>query len=194
MGSSPYYARTAGGTYWPKTGGASTRKWAVHSRARVDRRDFIDAKNRGVEQLDKEIVSIRNRCVDPKIVLTGYSLGAWAIDYSLIHRREHWPYIRGIVLYGDPQFYDKDLDFAGLARMWPMEPLNPAPPYEEIADRWLTLCLDKDPVCGRGYPGGNGQLDDAKTCDANPSCEHKKYVEKHKTMEGGEFLASKAFQ
>jgi cutinase len=154
---------------------------------------FINAKNRGVKQLDNEIVSIRNKCSDPKIVLTGYSLGAWIIDYWLIHHQEHWPYIRGIVLYGDPQFIE-DPTIAGLARLLPAEPLNPAPPYKDIMDRWLTLCLDKDPVCGRGYSAPNvQQLWDAAQCDANRDCEHKKYVEKHKTVEGSKFLAQKVF-
>jgi hypothetical protein len=161
------------------------------------------SKDRGVENLESVIRSVLGKCADPKIVLAGYSMGAWVIDEWLHYHREYWPHIRGVVLYGDPQWYRKDGDFVyvGLARQLSTKDVGPYPPDQDYP-AWKSYCLIGDAVCGEGYEllsEKTIQPIAANDCQSeNVPCPHKNYVKdmdgEEWTKRGGEFLASKAFQ
>jgi hypothetical protein len=69
--------------------------------------DLIAAKDSGVIALNEHVRNtVLRECPNPKIVLVGYSLGAWVID-DWLSRRENeilWQHIRAVELYGDPQW------------------------------------------------------------------------------------------
>lgn len=157
-------------------------------------RSMVDAENRGVQNLDRAILAAVHRCRGQRIVLAGYSMGAWIIDDWLTRRshRSLWSSIRGVVLYGDPQ-WKRDANL-GIARQAPIySPVDPYPPDGPIVDRWESLCLPQDPICGEGYANGGGrQLADVFRCTV--TCEHMNYSEYGGGKRGGQFLASTAFK
>lgn len=137
-------------------------------------------------------------CHSTTFTLVGYSEGAWVINYWLNDHRDEWSIIKGVELYGDPDWYwvysttPHKKAYFGLARLFFLSPPGDYP--ISGTERWLqSLCIVKDPVCGQGYPESapshTQQAHDALHCD---SCNHKKYVGAA-TKQGGEFLANRAF-
>jgi hypothetical protein len=140
---------------------------------------LLNARDSGVEELDRYVrgtvldTTLRKACGDPKIVLTGYSLGAWVINEWLAKDLDKpngnwtlWPLIRAVELYGDPLWYRAGHDYQnnhfiynGLATLISDIPnpydntlAGPASTILSLANRWQSRCLKGDPVCGEGYP------------------------------------------
>jgi len=120
---------------------------------------MIGAKNTGVSRLDYYVRErVLKECPEeqhPKIVLVGYSLGAWVIDNWLLktqciqrvkkgvclkwkfQNEDLWEYISAVELYGDPMWYRSGPAFPGEDQQVPHEHkglaryLQPFPgPYE----------------------------------------------------------------
>jgi hypothetical protein len=70
---------------------------------------ILGAKIRGVMELNKFVrETVLKECPkdkNPKIVLVGYSLGAWVINDWLDGNNDLWDYIRAVELYADPLWY-----------------------------------------------------------------------------------------
>jgi Cutinase len=178
---------------------------------------LTSAKNEGLVALGKQVTDVLRECKNPTIVLAGYSLGAWVIDEWLSGNKSLWQYIKAVEVYGDPLWYRKGQDgtYQGVAlrfRSQDVETVNQNP-YKNnppgyplpLANRWQSLCLSKDPVCGEGYNSdlisGAVQMTDFLKCPVF-FCEHLKYAIAPgdnrtgygSTKGGGAFLASQAFQ
>jgi hypothetical protein len=122
---------------------------------------------------------------------------AWLIKYA------HWGNIKAVILYGDPQWYQEYavnqgliLARLGLARiLFNGERLPYVPPGH--VDRWESLCLPGDPVCGESDKYSDDpvsharQVHDATACSGQ--CPHLQYVKNGATSQGGKFLALRAF-
>ena len=173
------------------------------------------AEEDGERQLRTAIEDQINTCVgrDPKFVLSGYSMGAWVIGNFLADKNNaaFLPRIKAVMLYGDPNRYrypegktKGKTYYQGLAQWWGQRPTKNYPVSRE---RTLSICLEKDPVCGEGYPNTVGsrhditrdtQTQDAAGCPAT-KCAHLKYVKDNRetaeqdgyglTDLGGHFLA-----
>ena len=174
--------------------------------------DFISAKDKGVDALDRHVRNtVLNECINPKIVLVGYSLGAWVIN-EWLGREENknlWPNIRAVELYGDPLWHRSGNDYLGQTYIYNgiahlpgfLDPYQNSPPGPgvEIADRWQSRCLKGDAVCGEGYNGitQSIQYPLALDCINNSNCEHRRYTKDQGghdlTTRGAEFMALKAF-
>ncbi|MER6957417.1 cutinase family protein [Streptomyces sp. NPDC000618] len=148
----------------------------------------------GVTEIGLNVAETLRRCPSTHFVLAGYSQGAWVVDEYL--RQSHTPLglIDGVALYGDPQ-WDHGAKGKGLARRLTKPQLSgdyPDPPNYQ--GHILTLCANKDPICGEGYGdlGVGVQLIDASNCK-KPKCPHLTYAPTA-TNRGAEFLASKAFK
>jgi hypothetical protein len=172
----------------------------------------------GVAELDKQIKAILKTCPGLKIVLGGYSLGAWVID-DWLSRRENeglWQYIRAVELYGDPLWkrtgppylggtvdtyigvaHLVNPDGVGLPNPNPYEN-NPEGPGTGLSDRWQSRCLKDDPICGEGYGRTLwlAQLDVVTYCLSH-FCPHHMYTKANGghnlTERGAKFLALKTF-
>lgn len=156
---------------------------------------------KGEEALDGLINYYSSLCSSSTYTLAGYSEGAWVIDWWLNDHRDKWPQIKGVELYGDPNWYRRGTDsperhkpiYSGLVRLFNVVPVPPYPiPGTE---KWLqTLCIPMDPICGEGFPAAlfsNGaQVAAARACIAD--CLHLHYIGAA-TKQGGEFLANQAF-
>jgi hypothetical protein len=70
---------------------------------------------KGANRLKKLVEKILESCPrskdDPRIVLAGYSLGAWAVNKWLYANVDFWPWIRAVELYGDPLWRRKGNDY-----------------------------------------------------------------------------------
>lgn len=143
-----------------------------------------------VAALSTKIAEVRSGCATQSFVLVGYSFGAWVIEEWLSENRPLWNLIKAVEVYGDPLWCRSapDCTYGGLARRWLQlgqlqevdpDPYRHTPPgYDEpLQNRWQSLCLARDPVCGEGYGQGDflGQHGDAVSCVWN-FCEHKKYA------------------
>lgn len=160
----------------------------------------------GSHALEAAVNHFTALCSSSKLELVGYSEGAWVVDYWL-HFNQNWAksHVKAVELYGDPNWYlvyGRDVfgfkaAYQGLARIagltygWYGPPYpNPHTPYA-----MRTLCLPKDPVCGRGYADTvaehSVQFADAALCIPR-HCSHLNYTSAE-TKLGGEFLADHAF-
>jgi hypothetical protein len=142
-----------------------------------------------------------------KFELVGYSEGAWVIEYWLhFHQSAADKYVKAIQLYGDPNYYEvyghdrhgvhayQGLSrLAGLTFGWYGPPYpNPNTPY-----RVKTVCITKDPVCGKGYTDSLTehalQFGAAGKCLIS-DCPHlDRHYDNGYTIRGAEFLAKYAF-
>jgi hypothetical protein len=95
---------------------------------------FLNARNSGVDELNKYIRGtvlqemVRKVCKDdPKIVLVGYSLGAWVINYWLSQpeNKDLLKYITAVELYGDPAWSHNG--YAGLVSRLGISGVSPDP-------------------------------------------------------------------
>jgi len=58
----------------------------------------------GENALQEELTSYTQGCTpsQDKIVLVGYSMGAWVINKWLVDYSSEWKMIKGVLMYGDP--------------------------------------------------------------------------------------------
>lgn len=143
-----------------------------------------------------------------KFELVGYSEGAWVIEYWLhFHQSEADKYVKAIQLYGDPNYYEvygHDRHgvhaYQGLSRLAGLTFGWYGPPYPNPNTKYRvnTVCIPKDPVCGKGYTDSLAehalQFGTAGKCLLF-DCPHLDYhyVINGYTMRGAEFLAKYAF-
>lgn len=160
-------------------------------------------------------------CPTQKIVLVGYSLGAWIIDDWLSRNtnKDVWPNIVAVELYGDPiwhrtvqSYLGAAVTYDGIARnvlAYPGATADRADPYTDnlqgpdisFSNRWQSRCLKGDAVCGEGYNfspvTGANQAGLVGNCGFNSSCMHRRYTKANNgynlTERGAKFLAFKAF-
>lgn len=107
--------------------------------------------------LDQTVGHVIEECATEKIVLLGYSEGAWianawvrAADAGVVDS------VAGIVFLGDPQWL-RGNEY-GIARRFGLVfaalELNPyIPPH--LADRTWSYCVQDDPICGIGFEGAH---------------------------------------
>jgi hypothetical protein len=165
-------------------------------------RNIIDNYAR---QLEAELEHFSHSCPDTPISLVGYSLGALLINDMLTSYSNEWNYLDAVEFYGDPCWYNPHRDYRGLAQYAASAgfrlgcfPEN-AYPYPLVSPDGFhflvrSLCNNKDPVCGRGWPlyEIDGQIIAAALC-AVYNCPHRSYV--GTTIKyGAEFLAENAFE
>jgi hypothetical protein len=137
----------------------------------------------------------------------GYSEGAWVVEYWLHFHSGEAKDIKAVQLYGDPNYYEVYRHdrhgvqaYQGLSRLagltfgWYGPPYpNPNTPYPV-----RTVCVNKDPVCGKGYADSLTehalQFGAAAACKLT-NCPHLDvyYVTDRYTMQGAAFLAKYAF-
>lgn len=156
-------------------------------------------------QLEAELEHFSRSCPDTPISLDGYSLGALLINDMLTSYRNEWNYLDAVEFYGDPCWYNPRRDYRGLAQYAAAVGLRmgcfsdnayPYPPASPDGFHFLvqSLCNNKDPICGRGWPlyEIDGQIIAAALC-AVYNCPHRSYV--GTTIKyGAEFLAENAFK
>ena len=113
----------------------------------------------GENQLQSALVSYTAGCKPQrdKVVLVGYSMGAWVINQWLSDSkyRGEWSMIKGVLLYGDPCYINGS--DAGLARAFNAPGCMPANTYPApVAGATFPIpdevwCAALDGVCGGGY-------------------------------------------
>lgn len=156
-------------------------------------------------ELETELGHFSHSCPDTPISLVGYSFGALLINDMLTSYRNEWNYLDAVELYGDPCWYSPHRDYRGLARYAATAGLRlgcfsgDAYPYPLVSPDGFhflvqSLCNNKDPICGRGWPlyEIDGQIVAAALC-AVYKCPHRSYVGAT-TNYGAEFLAENAFE
>ncbi|MDA3627365.1 cutinase family protein [Saccharopolyspora sp. WRP15-2] len=121
-----------------------------------------DPISRATGDLKDAATNAANRCHPARLVLVGYSEGAWIIDQWIQNADStQLSQIAAVLVLGDPQWDNGDHG-QGLARRANLG-INPYIPSKPLGDRFTSLCLPRDPVCGEGY--GNdvvGQFRDAR--------------------------------
>lgn len=143
-----------------------------------------------------------------KLELVGYSEGAWVIDYWLHFHQGEAKYVKAIMLYGDPNWYEayghdvfgSVAAYQGLARIAGLTFGWCGPPYPHPNAPYAvqTVCIPKDPVCGKGYVDTIAehavQFAAAAACQIT-NCSHLDvyYVTEGYTKRGAAFLAKYAF-
>lgn len=151
-------------------------------------------------ELADAISSYHQLCPDTGFSLVGYSLGAWIINVMLDLNSEVFPLIRAVLLIGDPCWYNPDGPYRGLVRYLQLTganlycvPFGDYPYPSGASFPVQSLCNNKDPICGQGWPLADigQQLKAAEKC-ADKKCTHLDYVGEA-TSEGGQFLADNAF-
>ncbi len=155
---------------------------------------------RAARQLADAISSYHQLCPGTGFSLVGYSLGAWVINVMLdIHSRV-FPFIKAVLLIGDPCWYNPAGPYRGLVRYVQLigvdlhcVPFGNYPYPSGSSFPVQSLCNNKDPICGQGWPLSDikQQFDAAGKC-ADKKCTHLDYVG-GATSEGGQFLADNAF-
>ncbi|MGW0809817.1 cutinase family protein [Nonomuraea sp. NPDC002799] len=142
----------------------------------------------GVTRLEDEIEKWQRYCSTTKFGLVGYSEGAWVIDAYLSQRADEdgwktvYDLVRGVQVYGDPQWPDKYAVGPGqaffLAKGYPEFRLS-ASPYEQDVLPFQSFCLKGDVICDRGR---KALIVDAKALYAcihsTPTCVHQQYTKK----------------
>lgn len=138
----------------------------------------------GVQVLDDEVSLAMATCSRAKIVLFGFSEGAWIVDAWLLQQDVNTlSYVAAVGVLGDPQYLRDDC-CVGIARRLVGLPYPP-----KVPDRFWGNCANGDPICGGGYKDDpQRQFDDAwkLTSDCTPHC---KVYEPAATQPMGEALA-----
>lgn len=105
--------------------------------------------------LTKQANSTVRQCRPARLVLVGYSAGAWSIDKWLRARPDLHSQVLGVALFGDPQ-WDHGDQAQGLARRYGQAVSSPYVP-ESLSSRFQSWCASGDAVCGEGFgPGRHG--------------------------------------
>lgn len=101
---------------------------------------------------------------DEHIALVGYSMGAWVIDKWLQQHRNEWSEVTAVTLFGDPCWTSSGGN-EGLTRLflgsygcppgkdYPFPAARSSVPFPV-----LSYTLNKDPVSGYGFHGGQPSL------------------------------------
>jgi len=162
-----------------------------------------------------DVKASHKQCPSTRILLAGYSMGAWIINDMLtkmLAKPGDWAGIKGIELYGDPCYISGS--YKGLVRETYPDlnhcMLDSWYPYPEPANfvpfKAQSQCYYHDPICGRGFTGKNlfdkQRLFTLAQCNYTPSpskagaCPHFNYEVggpgKGETAKGGKFLAQHA--
>jgi hypothetical protein len=172
----------------------------------IEMRTIVSDVVDGSRALQAAVQHYMALCSTSKFELVGYSEGAWVVNYWLhFHQGEARNDVKAIQLYGDPNYYEVYLHnrhgvyasqglsrLAGLTFGWYGPPYpNPHTKYPE-----KTVCISKDPVCGKGYTDSLTehalQFGAAAACLLT-NCPHVDYVIDGYTLRGAEFLAKYAF-
>jgi hypothetical protein len=156
-------------------------------------------------ELQAELESFSHSCPDTPISLVGYSLGALLINNMLSSYSGEWNFIDAVELYGDPCWYNPHGDYRGLARYAATVGLRlgcfpkNAYPYPLVSPAGFkfhvqSLCTDKDPICGQGWPPYEigGQIIAAALCGLD-RCPHLSYSGASASY-AAELLAESAFK
>ncbi|MDN3021587.1 cutinase family protein [Streptomyces sp. S.PB5] len=187
-----------------KRGQSANAIFLAHpKRTGVDFWDWLHGKpvdenpvEQGIEALDDMVDHTNKLCSPARLVLVGYSAGAWSVDVWL---RNASPALKsqvvGVVLLGDPQWYDEKYGNRGLAHLFGFGFDPKKDPY--IPPEWMSRiqswCVSGDPVCGTGYGTSASeaarQAADAATMLVTRKCTtHCAYIPEA-TRHGGRFLA-----
>lgn len=155
--------------------------------------------------LEADLEHFSRSCPGTPVSLVGYSFGALLINDMLTSDSNEWNFLAAVELYGDPCWSDPHRDYRGLAQYAAATGLRlgcfsgHAYPYPLAHPDGLhflvqSLCNNKDPICGRGWPlyEIDGQIIAAALC-AVYNCPHRSYVGTS-TNDGAEFLAENAFK
>lgn len=142
---------------------------------------LTDGVQEGENSLQAELTSYTKGCKpsQDKIVLVGYSEGAWVINKWLSDRkyRSEWSMIKGALLYGDPCWI-KGSD-EGLARAYGAPGCMSASSYPApVAGAAFPVpdwgwCAADDGVCGGGYSAKGDPTNRTTELLAALSCETK---------------------
>lgn len=146
----------------------------------------------GFRFLSNQVASTVQQCSPARLVLVGYSAGAWSIDKWLRTRPYLHSQVLGVELFGDPQ-WDHGPQGQGLARRYRQTVSGPYVPAS-LADRFQSWCTSGDPICGQGY--GPGRHESARQKGAalrmftgGPCFEHCQSYKYGATARGAQFLA-----
>ena len=150
---------------------------------------LTDAVQDGEDNLQSALVSYTKGCktTQDRIVLVGYSMGAWVINQWLSDPkyRSEWSMIKGVLLYGDPCWINGSDE--GLARGFGASGCMPASSYPApVAGAAFKIpvegwCANLDGVCGQNWHAkGNpvalaDELSNAIGCTVLANCNHKQY-------------------
>ncbi|HVO86628.1 MAG TPA: cutinase family protein [Candidatus Binatia bacterium] len=101
--------------------------------------------------LRSELVSLRTRCPDTKVILEGHSQGAQAAGD--VYQERHWPNVAAVVLFGDPYYNHADssdrfgLNVSANRRIKTKldGALGTRRPFNNKAV--LSFCHQEDPIC-----------------------------------------------
>ena len=154
-------------------------------RERSISKPLTDAVQDGENNLQETLKSWTQGCKpsQDKIVLVGYSMGAWVINKWLVDHHKEWSMIKGVQLYGDPCWINGS--DVGLARGFGATGCIPASSYPApVAGAKIPVeswCAHLDGVCGQDW-GAKGnpvalsdELSNAIGCTVLPNCNHKQY-------------------
>lgn len=97
-----------------------------------------DPVEEGFRYLRDQADSSVKRCLPARLVLVGYSAGAWSIDEWLRARPELHSQVLGVVLFGDPQ-WDHGDQAQGLARRYGQAVSSPYVP-KSLSSRFQSWC------------------------------------------------------
>jgi len=161
-----------------------------------------------------DLQAFNKKCPSMRILLVGYSMGAWIINDMLTQMLavgHGWSNIKAIQLYGDPCWYSnsKSGSYKGLARealpdTCVSQSTYPYPAAsQKLPFKVHSACNGQDPICGSGFSSSNDQLKFVKNnCNYSPSpsksgaCPHFNYEvggpSRGATAQGAKFLAQYA--
>jgi hypothetical protein len=131
--------------------------------------------NFGVDLLNEAVQHAEETCSPSRVVLMGYSEGAWIVDAWLARASaEQKAHVVAVGVLGDPQW--QRAEYEGIARRHRFG-LNPWP---NVPDRFWGGCAGNDPICGEGYGKGhaeqNRQDQDAERLTPKNCAAHCSYV------------------
>ncbi|GAA1017734.1 hypothetical protein GCM10009556_066240 [Acrocarpospora pleiomorpha] len=167
-------------------------------------RKMAAAVDVGVTRLEREIAKWRRYCSTTKFGLVGYSEGAWVIDEYLSKRagkvgwEEVYELVRGVQVYGDPQWPDKYSVGPGIA--FRAGEINSAyqldlSPYDQDILPYQGFCIPDDIVCDPKK--GKALIYDLKPLQKClrdvASCPHGQYT-RGGTARGATFLDSVLYE
>jgi cutinase len=198
-----------------KTDALSYKTVTIEDFSTLNGVDDVDRTVNGTAiSLLTDLQAFTKQCPSMRILLAGYSMGAWIINdllTQMLAAGHGWPNIKAIQLYGDPCWYSngKSGSHKGLAReALPDTCVSKSTyPYPAASSKLpfkvRTSCNDRDPICGEGFSSINDQLKFVKeNCNYSPSpsksgaCPHFNYeVEgpaRGATAQGAKFLAQYA--
>ena len=133
----------------------------------------------GENNLQADLISYTRGCKtsQDRIVLVGYSMGAWVVNKWLVNHRSEWPMIKGVLLYGDPCWAHGSN--VGLARAYGAPGCMPADSYPGPVSGSAfkisvnSYCQPNDGVCGGGFSAKGNPTNRTKELLAALSCAYE---------------------